>query len=149
MNLIFDPFSVAILVGLIFIVTEVVVMQMTTFWFLYVGIGALLTALVLKFVPDLGWFHATGLFIVATLLVTVLINRPLRRWQQKPAPISGNDAVGQRVEVTEKITPQQPGKVNWSGSDWDAELAEGETGEIEAGTRATIVSMHGITLVVR
>ena len=38
--------------------------------------------------------------------------------------------------------------MNWSGSDWQAELASGEQQSIEAGEYARVVSVEGIRLLV-
>lgn len=148
MDWISNPVNFFIVLGIALVVLEVAVMQLSTFWFLYIGLGSLIAALILWFFPDLGWQMGTAIFIVATIVITLAINKPLRKWQQQPGPIAGNDAVGQTVEVLETVTAEKPGKVNWSGSDWHAELAAGAQGSLEAGQRATIVSMHGITLVV-
>lgn len=142
-----DPVNFFITLGLAMIVVEVAIMQLSTFWFLYIGLGAVITALLLWLMPGLGWTGGMAVFVVTTVLITVLINRPLRQWQNKPGVIAGNDAVGQTVEVLQEISTDKPGKVSWSGSEWHAELAAGAS-SIEVGTRATIVSMHGITLVV-
>jgi len=142
-----NPVNFFVAFGLAMIVIEVAIMQLSTFWFIYIGLGAVITAVLLWAMPGLGWTGGMAAFVVATLVITVLINRPLRKWQQKPGAIAGNDAVGQSVQVVQKISADKPGKVNWSGSEWHAELASGGS-EKEIGQSATIVSMHGITLVV-
>lgn len=143
-----DPVNFFIVLGIALIVFELAVMQLTTFWFLYVGLGALITALILWVIPSASWVVGIAQFVIATAFVTMIINRPLRRWQNKPGPIAGNDAVGQTVDVIETISAGHPGKVRWSGTDWDAELEEGAD-TIEADTKATIVAMHDITLTVK
>lgn len=142
-----NPANFFMAFGLTMIVVEVAVMQLSTFWFLYIGLGALFAALVLWVAPGLGWMGGMACFVVSTVIITVLINKPLRQWQKKPGAIAGNDAVGQSVDVLQDISADKPGKVSWSGSEWHAELVAGGP-DIKAGERATIVSMHGITLVV-
>jgi len=143
-----DPVNFFFVLGIALIVFELAVMQLTTFWFLYVGLGALITALILWILPSASWVAGVTLFVIATAAVTLAINRPLRRWQNKPGAIAGNDAVGQTVEVIETISADNPGKVRWSGTEWDAELEEGAD-TIAADSKATIVAMHDITLTVK
>lgn len=142
-----NPFNFFVAFGLAMIVIEVAIMQLSTFWFLYIGLGSVITALLLWFFPDFGWAAGFGIFVVMTVAITLLLNRPLKQWQQKPGAIAGNDAIGQSVDVLQEISTDKPGKVSWSGSEWHAELAP-DAATIEAGQSAKIVSMHGITLVV-
>jgi len=143
-----DPalFFLTLAVGLI--AFEVAVMQFSIFWFFYVGLAAAVTSLLLWIMPGLNWIGAMGIFVVATVAVTLLLNKPLRKWQQQPGAIAGNDAVGQAVEVLQEISAEKPGKVSWSGSEWHAELSPGSGSAIKQGVRAQIADMHGITLVV-
>ena len=147
MDWLFDPVNFFVALGLAMIIVEIALMQLATFWFLYIGLGSLITALLLWLMPEWGWAAGFAIFAVATVAVTLLINKPLRTWQQKPGAVAGHDAVGQSVEVLQEISADKPGKVSWSGSEWHAELASGAS-SIEVGKRATIVSMRGITLVV-
>jgi len=62
--------------------------------------------------------------------------------------ISGNNAVGQKVVVKGSISKDAPGVVVWSGSDWQAELAEGQQEEIAIGATAHVVRVEGIRLIV-
>jgi len=78
-------------------------------------------------------------FIVASVMVTAALFSPLRKWQKKPS---------QRVKVKTVITGNAPGVVSWSGSDWQAELADGEQDDIPANTNARVVQVEGIRLIV-
>jgi membrane protein implicated in regulation of membrane protease activity len=126
---------------------ELIILQLSVFWFLFFGIGALVVAIVGWFIT-LTWITSTALFFVASLLIALIAYPALKKWQNKPSPIAGNDAIGQRVEVTRTIGPGSGGKVQWSGSEWSAQLAEGES-EISAGNSAFIVELEGIRLFVR
>ena len=126
--------------------TELLVMQFSVLWFLLFGLGALVAAVVCWFSPQLGYAAATGIFVLASLGLSALLYRPLvRNLRSMPAP--GNDAIGQSVTVLAAITPDRPGKVSWSGSDWQAELAAGETA-LQAGDSAVIRRLEGIRLIV-
>lgn len=143
-----DPTLFFLTLAVALIAFEIAVMQFSTFWFFYIGLGAAMTALLLWMMPDLGWIGAMGIFVVATVVITLLLNKPLRKWQQQPGAIAGNDAVGQSVDVLQDISLEKPGKVSWSGSEWHAELAPSSSSSLKQGERAKIADMHGITLVV-
>lgn len=138
-------FFLLIAVGLIG--TELIIMQFSVFWFLFFGIGALLTSLVCWLLPELGWTAGWGLFLLSSLLTSVVLFPPLRKWQAKPSPIAGNDAIGQSAKVLEAITASSAGKVFWSGVDWPAELAEGSA-DLAVGDDVVIVKLEGIRLIV-
>lgn len=143
-----DPTHFFLALGVCLIAFEIGVMQLATFWFLYIGVGAVITALALWLMPSLGWGGAIGVFVVGTIAITLLLNRPLKKWQSTPGAIAGNDAIGQTVEVLHEITLEKPGKVSWSGTDWHAELSPNAASSVKQGDRAKIIDMHGITLVV-
>ena len=126
---------------------ELLIMQLSVFWFLFFGVGALIVAIASWFIP-LTWFASTSLFLLSSLLIALLLYPALRKWQNRPAPLAGNDAIGQRVNVLQAIGQTSGGKVQWSGSDWNAELAEGED-DILAGDAAVIVKVEGIRLFVK
>lgn len=62
--------------------------------------------------------------------------------------MAGNNAVGQRVVVKKPVEKGQSGVVSWSGSDWEAELANGQVETIQAGESARVISVEGIKLLV-
>lgn len=144
-----SPFYVFLLAAVVLFALELGVFQLSVFWFLFAAIGASVTAAVCWFLPATGWTAAIGIFAAATVATVVLLYPLLRRLQSRPGGMAGNDAVGQRVSVIEPIAPSRPGKVSWSGGDWSAELAAGETRTLEVGEQASIAAIEGIRLIVR
>jgi len=138
-------FYLAIAVTLIGV--ELLVMQFSVFWFLFFGVGALVSAITCWFMPELTWFAATSIFLLVSVLVSFALYPPLRKWQAKPGPIAGHDAIGQRTKVLKAITQSGEGKVFWSGADWPAQLAEGEE-PFNEGEVAIIKELAGIRLIV-
>ena len=136
-----------LLIAIALIGLELLIMQLSVFWFLFIGLGALVTSLVGWLFPEISWVSATLLFIVASVVISVLLYRPLKRWQDKPGPMPGNDAIGQVTEVVEAVTREKSGTVIWSGTEWPAELAKDEAA-LEAGERAVIRRLEGIRLIV-
>lgn len=143
-----EPVYFFLLLGIVAILIEIIVLQLATFWLLFIGIGALVASLLLYLMPGIGWVGGAAIFVATTVVVTLLLYRPLRAWQTAPSPIQGDTARGQSVEIIEEISAETSGKVMWSGTEWTAELKPGENKVLEVGDRAEIVEMTGITLVV-
>ena len=142
-----DPALFYLLLALGLIGTELLIMQLSVFWFLFIGLGALVASLAAWLIPEMSWAVATGIFVVSSVLVSAALYPLLKKWQDKPAIIPGNDAIGQKVKIIEPISADQPGRVLWSGTDWLAQLAEGEAA-FELGESAVIRKLEGIRLFV-
>jgi membrane protein implicated in regulation of membrane protease activity len=136
-----------LLLALALIGTELLIMQLSVFWFLFIGLGALIASLAAWLIPEMSWSVATGIFIVSSVLVSAVLYPFLKKWQDQPAVIPGNDAIGQKVKVIAAISTDKDGRVSWSGTDWSAQLAEGEAA-FELGESAIIRRLTGIHLIV-
>lgn len=143
------PFWLFLIVGVVLLATELLVFQFTTFWLFFIGLGALVAAAFAWISGGSGMLVTTGVFIVASAGITALLYAPIRKWQKSPSDISDNNAIGQKVVVKSAITTASAGTVSWSGSEWQAELAEGSTKELSAGQSAYVVQVEGIRLIVR
>lgn len=143
-----SPFLFFIVLGTLLISAELLIFNLSIFWLLLIGIGAITTAIVAWLLPDLHWLSATVTFVIASTIVSILLYTPLRRWQKKPGAMSGSDAIGQTVDVLTTITANQPGKVRWSGTHWDAKLADNSE-ELSKGHYAEIVGISGIVLLIK
>ncbi len=142
-----SPAIFFLLVSVGLIAAELLIMQFSVFWFLFFGLGALVASIAAWIMPELSWFLTTAIFLLSSLATAVALYPLLRKWQDQPAPIAGNDAIGQRVTVIEAITQSSEGKVSWSGSDWPARM-EGEGGDLMEGDTAIIRRLEGIRLIV-
>lgn len=127
---------------------ELLIMQFSVFWFLFFGLGALAASLIAWVAPGLSWLVVSLIFLVASLLSAAALYPALKRLQNKPGPIAGNDAIGQRVQVIEAISADKEGKVLWSGSDWPARIEEGQDQPLVDGDSAVIKRLEGIRLIV-
>lgn len=143
-----SPLLFFLILGTALVAIELVLMSMTVFWFLFFGVGALITALAAWAVPDMSWSVALTIFLVSSVLITLVLYAPLSRWQKQPSPIAGHDAIGQRVDVLTAIEEGGEGEVSWSGSKWKARLVQGESA-IAAGESAEITKLEGIRLFVK
>lgn len=136
------------LLGLVLVAVELVIFQLSVFWMLFIGTGALLAAAALYLLNIQDWTIAVSLFVVSSAVVTFVGYQPLKRWQAQKSPLAGNDAIGQSVKVLTEITRDQPGKVTWSGVEWNAELCATQGRSILPGEPAYIVELTGIRLIV-
>jgi len=143
-----SPFLFFLILGVVLLALELVIFQFSSFWLFFIGVGSLVAALWAWLAPGSGLPTLLAVFVVASLAVTGLLLQPLRRWQAQPTGLEDNNAIGQRVKVVNAIGPNQPGKVFWSGSDWPADLAEGDQQTLAAGSHATVVAVSGIRLLV-
>ncbi len=144
-----SPFYFFLGAAVVLFALELAIFQLSVFWFLFAALGASVTAGICWFFPNTGWTAAIGYFAVSTLAVVVVLFPLLRRFQNSSGGMSGNDAVGQRVEVLGTIAPGGRGKVFWSGRDWEAQLVASASHELSDGDSAVIESLEGIRLNVR
>jgi membrane protein implicated in regulation of membrane protease activity len=144
-----SPFLFYIILGVALITFELLVFGMSVFWFLFIGLGALVAAVVAWQLPEISWLMATGTFVIASAIISGALYVPLKRWQQKPSVMSGkSDAIGQSVEALTEITTEKSGSVSWSGAKWEAKLATGSE-PLQEGDNAEITKLGGIVLWVK
>lgn len=142
------PFLFYLVAGVILILVELLLFQMAVLWTLFIGLGALTAALVAWWQPEASWLLTTGVFVLASTVISFALYRPLKRWQDQPSSMKGSDALGQQVEVLEPISAEKQGLVKWSGTDWAAKLEPGSV-PLNRGDSAEITALHGISLTVR
>lgn len=139
------PFALFLTLAVVLVCIEILVLQFSVFWVFFLGLGALAAALYAWLMPSPGWIDSSGVFILASVLITAALIKPLKRWQSDKGPMAGNDAIGQTVRVETEVGFSEAGTVIWSGTDWKARLdADGET--LKPGERATIARVEGLTL---
>ncbi len=143
-----NPFWLYLTLGVGLLAIELLVFQFTTFWLFFIGVGALVAAAFAWLVVDASYIATTAVFLVASVAVIAVLYKPLRNWQQKPSGIADNNAIGQKVKVKRDISAERGGIVSWSGSNWQAELAEGQHESLQAGDTAYVKSVEGIKLYV-
>lgn len=144
-----NPFWLFLIAGVALVAIELLVFQFTTFWLFFIGLGALVAAAYAWLSGDVTYTATIAVFLISSIAITALLYAPIRRWQNKPAVMADNTAIGKRVVVKQTIDPSSSGSVSWSGSDWQAELAQGETATLAQGESATVVAVEGIRLFVK
>lgn len=143
------PFTLFFALAVLLLAVELLVLQFSVFWVAFFGLGALVAAIAVHFFPGLDWGGTTAVFVSASVVICLTLFRPLRKWQSSPGAAAGNDAIGQKVSVLKNVALGAAGLVQWSGTDWRAELAEGESEAIAEGAQAEIVALSGITLYIK
>jgi membrane protein implicated in regulation of membrane protease activity len=141
-----DPLLVWFLIGLVLVLSEFMLPGIILVFF---GLGAWITCLTTWAGLTDGLAGQLLVFAVSSILLLVL----LRRWfrarflghkagEQDPFA-NLDDFTGETVTVIEDVSAAG-GRVEFKGAAWSARSAS----EIPAGTRATVVAVEGITLVV-
>jgi membrane protein implicated in regulation of membrane protease activity len=141
------PEIIWFMVGLVLLVLELALPGLIVGFF---GIGAWIVAIVCL-MTEIGINTQLIIFIVASVLSLLI----LRKWlkgvflghteSKQDLNRDLEEFVGQRAVVKEKIVPRLGGKVEFHGSNWEAQADD----QIEPGTIVEIVGKDNITLKVK
>lgn len=117
---------------------------------IFLGLGALVVAGAILFGFLENWASALTLWFISTLVLIIMLRSVAMKIAGGDASVANTDeavdAFGEVVEVVETIGPgEKKGRVKFRGIEW---AAVGDGGEIEAGSKATVVSHDNITLIV-
>jgi membrane protein implicated in regulation of membrane protease activity len=143
----FEPQYLWLLGGVLLMILEFALPGFVVFFF---GAGAIIVG-VICWVWAISFNWQLVIFIVSSLVMLVT----LRKWvkgifvgytssQQAMGELS-KEFIGQRVTVVRAIEPGRVGKVEFRGSEWDAESEE----SLAVGDGAEIVGQESIRLMVR
>ncbi len=120
------------------------------FFFLWFGLAAGLTGVVVLFLPGLGWELQALLFAAMALIATVAGRR---LWRPGAAPTDhpllnrrAQRHIGRRVVLTTPLRDGR-GRVRVGDGEWSA-IAEPETLTLEAGRTVTVIEVRDGDLVV-
>jgi len=133
------------LIGLVFVGAELFLPGLVIIFF---GIGALFTALLSAILPPVS--RSLLLQVLACLAGTGLSFAFLRKhlarvFQGRTITEEGAEIIGKRVLVTERITPEAPGRVRLEGTSW---AAASYSESFEPGEAVEILKQEGLTLYV-
>ncbi len=140
------PEIVWFLIGLVLLILEFSIPGVIILFF---GIGAWMTATICLF-TDVSLNMQLAIFIISSILLLLFLRKWLKpifmgRITSKQSVIEDFEGyVGEKAIVTEQITPNIKGKVEFRGSIWEAESNE----TIPVGTPVKIIRRNNITLVV-
>jgi membrane protein implicated in regulation of membrane protease activity len=141
------PELIWFIAGLIMLLTEFAMPGLIIFFF---GVGAWLVALICLFI-DISINLQLTLFLIASILLLVSLRKWLknifvgRTGQKESADELLQEFVGKKAVVTREIDPQTRGKVEFHGTNWNAEADQ----IIDEGTSVEIIGKNNITLKVK
>jgi membrane protein implicated in regulation of membrane protease activity len=142
-----SPALIWFVIGLILILMEFGIPGLITIFF---GIGAWIVAL-LCLIFNISLNLQLFIFLIASILPLIF----LRKWfksliegRSVASPVNIEELeefLGKKAQVTEEITPDKKGKVEFRGSSWKAEAYE----TIPVGATVEIIDKSNITLIVK
>jgi membrane protein implicated in regulation of membrane protease activity len=145
-----EPELIWFLVGLVLLIMEFALPGLIIGFF---GVGAWIVAIVCLFSAYVtGSINAQLIIFIISSVLSLLC---LRKWlkgvflghtgSKQDLKQNLEEFVGQRAVVKEKIVPKLGGKVEFHGTNWEANADE----EIETGTTVEIIGKDNITLKVK
>lgn len=114
----------------------------TGFVFIFLGLGALITAILLMLGLDLSISTQIVVFVLMSLASLLLLRKPLQKKFNQSKEGDYNDFKGQTCEVVHWNLENNTGSVKFRGANWQAQSNR----SFEIGQIATIESVDGITL---
>jgi membrane protein implicated in regulation of membrane protease activity len=130
--------------GLLFILADVV---FGTFFVIFLGAGALATAILLWSGISLSSTNQWLVFAAVSALGVVLLRKKLMLWFGPSSEERFEEHKGQTVLVTENVTPAKPGKVKYRGAEWQS--ATNNDDSFVEGENAIITHLDGIVVYIR
>lgn len=127
--------------GLLLILADVV---FGTFFVMFLGAGALITAALLWMGIPLNNTMQWLIFAAISGLGVLLLRKKLMQWFGPSTEDRFQEHKGQPVLVTETVSPGKSGKVKYRGTEWQAATDENE--ELQAGEQAIITHLNGIVV---
>ncbi len=116
----------------------------TGFVFIFLGIGALLTAILLFLGIELSMSAQVISFVLLSFGTMLILRKPLQRKFNQSSKEEYNDFKGQACEVLTWNSENQSGTVKYRGSQWQAMSSQ----SFQVGQIAIIESVDGITLTI-
>jgi len=132
-------------VGFLLLVLEALIFGFSTIVFLFAGIGALVTGLLMMggILPET-WVAGISAFGIATGAASAALWKPLRALQERGGEDTRpqSDLQGLEFRIEQPLRRGRPGSYRYSGIDWKLELDDrcGED-EIPAGSKVRVVSV--------
>ncbi|MBL6999005.1 MAG: NfeD family protein [Gammaproteobacteria bacterium] len=135
-----------IALGFAMLAAEVLLFGFTTIIFLFAGVGALATGLLMMsgLLPE-SWTAGIACFGIATGLSSTLLWKPLKAMQDHAEPDKKpqSDLVGLEFVLMTDIDVTNPAKHRYSGIDWKVEIdSSSDADQIAKGQRVRVVSVE-------
>ncbi len=140
--------------GFALLAAEVLLFGFTTIIFLFAGIGALITGILmmLGIIPET-WIAGIASFGIASGVSTLLLWKPMMLMQGKSAAKQKkvSDFIGLEFVLIADISTVAPGSYRYSGMNWTVEIdRSSELEAIAKGTRVVVVEVQvGVLCVIK
>lgn len=134
-----------IALGFAMLAAEVLLFGFSTIIFLFAGLGALATGLLMAagLLPET-WTAGTACFGIATGISSAILWKPLRKMQDAATPQKrqNSDIVGLEFVLSDDVSATMPSSHRYSGIDWKVEIdSSSEVDVLHKGDRVTVVSV--------
>jgi len=140
-----DAWMIWILIGIVFMIAEIFD---PAFFFISLGVGALLTGLIMLsgFAKGMIWLQIITFAIIS--FIAFLFTRKIAKRFYKGAEVDTNVFAlkGKSGHLTKAIPADGRGHVKIEGEEWSAISSNGM--EIEAGAKVTVIGIDGNKLIV-
>jgi hypothetical protein len=134
-----------IALGFLMLAAEVLLFGFSTIIFLFAGIGAVITGLMMMTgVLTASWIAGMASFGISTGIVSLLLWKPMKKLQDRPvkAQAQSSDLVGYEFVLQQDVSMAQPGMHRYSGVTWRIEPDASETATLlHAGQRVSVTSL--------
>ena len=112
-------------IGFLLLALEILVLGFSTVIFMFAGIGALVTGLLVMvgILPET-WIATVASVGILTGVTGVVLWKPFRAMQEGKQPAAGHssDLIGLEFVLQGDVSKTAPGKHRYSGVDWNVEL---------------------------
>lgn len=137
-----SPTLIWAILGIVLIIVELLT---GTFFFLFIGIGAIITAIVAYF--GVGSIHIQFIiFAISSIILILLLRKMAKKLFYGHADLPP-EYIGEKVPVAKEIPVGHEGSVKYRGSFWIAYSDEIEN--IPEGTLVEVIGSDGIKLKVK
>ena len=134
-----------IALGFALLAAEVLVFGFTTIIFLFAGLGALASGLLMSIgvIPET-WIAGTACFGIATGISSAILWKPLKSMQDSSEPVKKptSDLIGLEFVLLDDVAVSSPGRYRYSGIDWLVEIdGSSDADTLAKGDRVRVVSV--------
>lgn len=132
-------------VGFALLAMEVLLFGFSTIIFLFAGVGAIITGLLMMsgILPET-WIAGVASFGICSGVAGAALWKPMKSMQDNHTPPTrqSSDLVGFEFVLQQDITATQPGQHRYSGVDWKVELdSSAGVDSISAGQAVAVCSL--------
>ena len=132
-------------VGFVLLAIELLVLNFSSGFVLFLGLGALLTGgLLWGQVVPLSWLSSIATFTIGSSVITGLLWKPFKALQAKgglKGKDNTSDFINYEFRLESDISHTQPGKTRYSGIEWSVILDKYVETSVEKGTLVKVVSI--------